>query len=1182
MTHASARLITGSLFDAPSRTDALIAAAWVLAVALGKGRQLDARLLRTTLEDTFGASDAEGAWDWKDAYEASELAQVLYLRRQASALIGRRDAPFEILAELRDLLALTPSQTRRSENQVAFQQFSTPVDLAFVASIALDTRSSDVVLEPSAGTGLLAVFAEMAGARVHLNELDPRRAELLDTLFRDTPVTRLNAEQINDRLPASVQPNLVVMNPPFSVTPDVVGRAQGADFRHIASALARLAPGGRLVTITGAGLSPEAHPQRFAALQRRGATLAFTMPVDGRAYARHGTTIDTRLTIFDKVAPADAEQLTQSGPTASDSAALLQAVLEAPRRLGAPAPIAIPRAPVLRPTTPRVAARPASGLVTPPSPTFADVIELDYALANAGDHRPANDADGIYETYAVESISIAGAKPHPDCAFIAVWRGADVVEGFVFRKGFFLGDGTGAGKGRQLAGAILDNWLKGRRKAVWISKNDPLLEDAQRDWTALGGRREQIVPLSRFKQGAPITLSEGILFVTFGTLRSGARQEKASRLQQILDWLGPDFDGVVAIDEAHALANAAGEKGARGDRGPSEQGKAGLRLQNALPRARVLYVSATGATTVANLGYASRLGLWGGADFPFPTRASFVTAMEAGGVAAMEVLARDMKALGLYTSRALSYAGVEYEIVEHALTSAQIEIYDAYADAFSIIHNNLEDALKATGISNEDGGTLNGNAKGAARSAFEGAKVRFFNHLVTAMKVPTLIRWIEKDLAEGLAPVIQLVSTGEAMTDRRLAEVPVSEWHDLQIDVTPREYVMDYLMHSFPVALFEPYSDEDGNMRSRPAVDAGGQPVLCQEALAQRDELIEYLGALPPVQAALDQIVHHFGTDRVAEVTGRSRRIVRKTTQGQSRLCVETRPGSANQGETAAFMDGKKPILVFSDAGGTGRSYHSDLGAVNQATRAHYLLEPGWRADAAVQGLGRTNRTNQKHPPIFRPVATNVKGEKRFLSTIARRLDSLGALTKGQRQTGGQGLFRPEDNLESDYAKTGLRRLYHMLYAGRVDGLTLGAFEAATGLSLCDTDGTLKEDLPPITQFLNRVLALRIDMQNSIFGYLEERIEAEVEAAVAAGVFEVGVETLTAERFTVTARKTIFTHAESGAETRLLTVTQVQRVQPLRLADVMGIRADREGVFLINRQSGRAALAVQAPARDVR
>jgi len=54
---------------------------------------------------------------------------------------------------------------------------------------------------------------------------------------------------------------------------------------------------------------------------------------------------------------------------------------------------------------------------------------------------------------------------------------------------------------------------------------------------------------------------------------------------------------------------------------------------------------------------------------------------------------------------------------------------------------------------------------------------------------------------------------------------------------------------------------------------------------------------------------------------------------------------------------------------------------------------------------------------LFRPIATDVKAEKRFLSTIARRLDTLGAITKGQRQTGGQGLFRADDNLESVYAR---------------------------------------------------------------------------------------------------------------------------------------------------------------------
>jgi hypothetical protein len=138
----------------------------------------------------------------------------------------------------------------------------------------------------------------------------------------------------------------------------------------------------------------------------------------------------------------------------------------------------------------------------------------------------------------------------------------------------------------------------------------------------------------------------------------------------------------------------------------------------------VLYVSATGATTVHNLAYAQRLGLWGGADFPFATRGEFVEAIEAGGVAAMEVLARDLKALGLYAARSLSYEGVEYELLEHRLTAEQRRIYDAYAGAFRIIHNNLDAALKATNITGSSG-TLNAQAKSAARSAFESAKQRW-------------------------------------------------------------------------------------------------------------------------------------------------------------------------------------------------------------------------------------------------------------------------------------------------------------------------------------------------------------------------------------------------------------------------------------------------------------------------
>src|SRR5712664_3298745 len=107
------------------------------------------------------------------------------------------------------------------------------------------------------------------------------------------------------------------------------------------------------------------------------------------------------------------------------------------------------------------------------------------------------------------------------------------------------------------------------------------------------------------------------------------------------------------------------------------------------------------------------------------------------------------------------------------------------------------------------------------------------------------------------------------------------------------EYVLDYLSHGFPTQLFEPYTDSDGNLASRPVLH-DGQPVQCRDAVERRDRMIEHLAALAPVQGALDQVVQRFGTDIVAEVTGRSRRIVRKQGEdGSDRFAVEARAGSA-------------------------------------------------------------------------------------------------------------------------------------------------------------------------------------------------------------------------------------------------------------------------------------------------
>jgi hypothetical protein len=131
------------------------------------------------------------------------------------------------------------------------------------------------------------------------------------------------------------------MNPPFSVAAHVDGRVTDTALRHLSSALARLAEGGRLVVITGANLSPD-HPtwrDDFVRIQERG-RIVFTAAIDGRVYARHGTAVDTRLTVIDRIPADDPTIFPASQGTAADPATLLDLVIRcaAAGRRGGSAP----------------------------------------------------------------------------------------------------------------------------------------------------------------------------------------------------------------------------------------------------------------------------------------------------------------------------------------------------------------------------------------------------------------------------------------------------------------------------------------------------------------------------------------------------------------------------------------------------------------------------------------------------------------------------------------------------------------------------------------------------------------------------------------------------------------------------------------------------------------------------
>ncbi len=709
-------------FDDPSPT-VVVMAAQTMASELAAGRALSRRDVTRIMTEHFGGSDALGRWSVRDAHAAVELAQVQYLQSSDQILLSTPiDGAEQFFCSLD---ARLPTQTNRSDEQIEWQQFATPPRLAWLAARACVLATDELVLEPSAGTGMLAVWAAKAGSRLALNEISPLRRDCLNTLFPAARVTGHDAELIDELLDPTIIPSVVLMNPPYSH-----GIERGHDSRtgsrHLRSAWNRLAPGGRLVAIM-----PEWFDcAKFLARLKGPGSLRLNAAVE-RAFVKHGTGITTRLLVLDKVDHSHEPVATRT----SDFGQLVDLVDALPDRAGlataSEQSILPSRAPFRLFAGPRKPL-PAPGRITPPATAIGLItyqsLETPAPLAPQVGHylpyRPSRiviDHAAEHPTPLVESVamgSIAAPKPEavphlPDgliakgllsaaqaetLIYAASAHERDLpgrfepedqgcslkasAEGQTYRQGYFLGDGTGAGKGRQVASLILDRWVRGERRHIWISKNEALLEDARRDWAALGGLPIDIQPLASWKLGTPIAMREGILFVTYPTLRSG--RSDATRLEQILAWAGDDFDGVIVFDEAHAMANAAGGEGSRGKVKGSEQGIAGVRLQNLLPRARVLYASATGASDVNNLAYATRLGLWG-PETAFANREAFVADIRDGGIAAMELVARDLKSLGLYTARALSFAGVEYEILEHCLSEDQIAVYDAYAEAWGIL-----------------------------------------------------------------------------------------------------------------------------------------------------------------------------------------------------------------------------------------------------------------------------------------------------------------------------------------------------------------------------------------------------------------------------------------------------------------------------------------------------------------
>jgi len=703
------------------------------------------------------------------------------------------------------------------------------------------------------------------------------------------------------------------------------------------------------------------------------------------------------------------------------------------------------------------------------------------------------------------------------------------------RKGHWNGDGTGIGKGREIYAFIFDHLQQGRCKHVHISASHQLVADAERDRDAVGVPLP-IIHQARFTAVDPVGRDDGIFFTTYTMLSTDFDGDRL-RFKQLTDWLGPDFDGVIAFDEAHLMKNAAatphGGK-ATVDEG-TLRGNMGITLQRTFPQARVRYFSATGATEARHMAPYERLGLWG-VGAPFPDFAAFLVAMERGGVAAMEMLCRDLKSAGTYLSRTISYgptrfpdgrimrnSAVEYEPLLHQLTSDERHQYDEIADLWAELLQAFENA-EENACQKRSGGRY---------AQFYAAQQRFFLQLMMAYTLPDVLPAIEKDLAAGRSVVLSLFNTGEAQADRKVRDARAQGLELSELDATPREMIVQLIEKQFPIYQYREETDpKTGNVICVRVLDAAGNPEINRENLRRQRELLDKVADLDIPHNPLDAIVTRFGVDNVAEISGRTHRwekgkYVRRKLHGVPRRQL-------NEYETRLFQAGHKRLAVISGAGTTGISVHADVTAKNQRRRVFYAFQLSWSADQQMQAFGRVHRSNQTSAPIIRLVLLDLAGQKRLVNAISKRLAALGALTKGERHSLSSELFRPED-VTDEYGKAALTRLYRQVERNE-------HVEVGIGLRVLERMGVLNKEKNAVRdsyarnveQFLNRIMVLPVEKQNQIFELFYQLYMDAVESAKHAGAFDFGVEEIRARDLRMIAEsQTLFVDPQSGARTML-------------------------------------------------
>ena len=335
-------------------------------------------------------------------------------------------------------------------------------------------------------------------------------------------------------------------------------------------------------------------------------------------------------------------------------------------------------------------------------------------------------------------------------------------------------------------------------------------------------------------------------------------------------------------------------------------------------------------------------------------------------------------------------------------------------------------------------------------------------------------------------------------------------------------------------------------------------------------------------------------------MTGRKGRLVRTSPGSDDTKYVERGKAeedreNLNVQECRDFQAGRKLVGIISDAASTGISLHAGRSAQNGRRRVHITMEMPWSADKAIQQLGRSHRSNQHCAPHYKLVISALAGERRFAAAVARRLESLGALTRGDRRAATGSADFSSFNFDTPLGLAALRKLLVAITVNKyapegVDLISvLKGNDTMAGKELLQVHEELRETLlqiglldeyqPPVSRFLNRLLGARVDLQSVLFGYFTAVFDADILQARRTGNYDEGISDIKGKVTVEAEPRVVYKNAALNLETQLHSL-RIDRGLSFEEGQVLLQRAREEDEALALRKQQRKQAAEAAGIED--